>query len=52
MTQTIPKKRTCKRAEWLCEEALEIAERREAKSNRKRETCTQLNAEMNKEREE
>ena len=32
--QTIPKKKKCKKAKWLSEEALQIAEkRREAKSN-------------------
>jgi len=31
--RTIPKKKKCKKAKWLCEEALQIAEkRREVKS--------------------
>ena len=31
--KTIPKKKKCKKAKWLCEEALQIAmKRREAKS--------------------
>ena len=38
MTKTIPKKNKCKKAKWLCEEALQIAEkRREAKSKGKKE---------------
>ena len=28
MTKTIPKKKKCKKAKWLCEEALQIAEGR------------------------
>ena len=35
--KTIPKKKKCKKAKWLSEEALQIAvKRREAKSNEKR----------------
>ena len=35
--KTIPKKKKCKKAKWLSEEALPIAEkRREAKGKRKR----------------
>ena len=35
--KTIPKKRTCKKAKWLSEEALQIAvKRREAKSKGER----------------
>ena len=35
--KTIPKKKKCKKAKWLSEEALEIAEkRREVKGNEKR----------------
>ena len=35
--KTIPKKKKCKRAKWLSEEALQIAEkRREAKGKEKR----------------
>ena len=38
MTKTIPKKKKCKKAKWLSEEALQIAEeRREAKSKGERE---------------
>ena len=36
-SKTIPKKKKCKKAKWLCEEALQIAvKRREAKAKRKR----------------
>ena len=42
--KTIPKKK-CKKAKWLSEEALEIAEkRREAKGKREKERYTHLNA--------
>ena len=45
--KTIPKKKTCKKAKWLSEEALEIAvNRREAKSKGEKETYTHLNAEF------
>ena len=47
MTKTTPKKKKCKKAKWLSEEALQIAEkRREAKSKGERERYTQLNAEF------
>ena len=37
MTKTIPKKKKCKKAKWLLEEALQIAEkRREAKGKKER----------------
>ena len=46
MIKTIPKKK-CKKAKWLSEEALEIAEkRREAKGKREKERYTHLNAEF------
>ncbi|KAF7244485.1 Tetratricopeptide repeat protein 39A [Varanus komodoensis] len=46
-TKTIPKKKKCKKAKWLSEEALQIAEeRREAKGKGERERYTQLNAEF------
>ena len=46
-TKTILKKKKCKKAKWLSEEALQIAvKRREAKSKGKRETYTHLNAEF------
>ena len=45
--KTIPKKKKCKKAKWLSEEALEIAEkRREAKGNGEKERYTHLNAEF------
>ena len=47
MIQTIPKKKKCKKAEWLSEEALQIAEkRREAKGKVERERYVHLNAEF------
>ena len=45
--KTIPKKRGCKKAKWLSEEALQIAEkRREAKGKGGKERYTHLNAEL------
>ena len=45
--KTIPKKKKCKRAKWLSEEAWQIAEkRREAKGKGEKERYTQLNAEL------
>ena len=47
--KTIPKKKKCKKAKWLSEEALQIAEkRREAKGKGERERYTQLKAEFQK----
>ena len=44
--KTIPKKKKCKKAKWLCEEALQIAvKRREAKSKGEKERYKHLNAE-------
>ena len=44
--KTIPKKKNCKKAKWLSEEALQIAvKRREAKSKGEKERYTHLNAE-------
>ena len=46
-TETIPKKKKCKKANWLVEEALQITEeRRKAKGKREWERYTQLNAEF------
>ena len=43
----IPKKKKCKKAKWLSEEVLQIAEqRREAKSNGAKERYSHLNAEF------
>ena len=48
-TKTTPKKKKCKKAKWLDEEGLQIAEkRREAKGKGERERCTHLNAEFQK----
>ena len=45
--KTIPKKKKCKKANWLFEEALQIAEkRREAKGKGEKETDTHVNAEF------
>ena len=45
--KTIPKKKKCKKAKWLSEEALKIAEkRREAKGKGEKERYTHLNAEI------
>ena len=47
VTKTIPKKKKCKKAKWLSEEGLQIAEkRREAKGKGERERYSQLNAEF------
>ena len=45
--KTIPKKKKCKKAKWLSEEALQIAvKRRDAKSKGEKERYTHLNAEF------
>ena len=45
--KTIPKKKKCKKAKWLSEEALQIAvKRREAKSKGGKERYTHLDAEF------
>ena len=47
--KTIPKKKKCKKAKWLSEEALQIAEkRREAEGKGEKERYTHLNAEFHK----
>ena len=47
--KTTPKKKKCKKAKWLSEEALQIGEkRREAKSKGEKERYTHLNAEFQK----
>jgi len=47
--KTIPKKKKCRKAKWLSEEALQIAvERREVKGKGERERYTHLNAEFQK----
>ena len=45
--KTIPKKKKCKKAKWLSEEALQIAEKRkDMKSKGEKERYTHLNAEF------
>ena len=45
--ETIPKKNKCKKAKWLSEEALQIAEeRRDAKGKGEKEIYTHLKAEF------
>ena len=47
MIKTIPRKKKCKKAKWVSEEALQIAvKRREAKGKGKKERYTYLNAEF------
>ena len=47
MIKTITKKKKCKKAKWLSEEALQIAEkRREAKGKGEKERYKHLNAEI------
>ena len=47
VTKTIPKGKKCKKAKWLSEEDLQIAEeRREVKGKAERESYAQLNAEF------
>ena len=47
VSKTIPKKNECKKAKWLCEEALQIAEkRREAKGKGEKERYIHLKAEF------
>ena len=45
--KTIPMKKKCKKAKWLSDEVLQIAEkRREVKGNGKKDRYTHLNAEF------
>ena len=44
--KTVPKKKKCKKAKWLSEEVLQIAEKREVKSKGEKERYTYLNAEF------
>ena len=45
VTKTMPKKKKCKKAKWLSEEGLQIAEKkREAKAKQERKRYTYLNA--------
>ena len=45
MIKTIPKKKKCKKAKWLSEEALQIVEKKEAKGKGEKERYTHLNEE-------
>ena len=44
--KAIPKKEKCKKAKWLSEEALQIAEKREVKGKGEKGKYTHLNAEF------
>ena len=44
--KTMPKKKKCKKAKWLSEEALQIAVKREAKGKGEKERYTHLNVEF------
>ena len=44
--KTIPKRKKCKKAKWLSEEALQISETREVKGEGEKERYTHLNAEL------
>ena len=47
VAKIMPKKKKCKKAKWLSEEVLKIAEeRRESKSKGEKERYTQMNAEL------
>ena len=46
MIKPIPKKKKCKKAKWLSEEALQIAVKREVKSKGEKERYTHLNKEF------
>ena len=46
MIKTIPKKKKCKKAKWLSEEALQIAEKRKVKGKEEKESYTHLNAQF------
>ena len=49
VTKTIPQKKKCKKAKWLSEKALQIAEkRREVKGKGDKERYFHLNAEFQK----
>ena len=47
MIKTIPKKKKCRKAKWLSEQVLQIAEKgREARGKGEKERYTHLNAEF------
>ena len=55
LIKTIPKKKKCKKAKWLSEQALQIAEREEERIKEKRERIKEryihLNAEFQRSKE-
>ena len=52
MIKTVPKKNKLKKAKWLCEETLQIAEkRREAKGKGEKERYVHLNAHSSKKKQ-
>jgi len=46
VNKTIPKKKKCKKAKWLFQEDLQIAEKREGKGKGEKERYKHLNAEF------
>ena len=46
VTKTIPKKKKCKRAKWLSEEALQIAEKKRSERQRRNGKIDHLNVEF------
>ena len=48
--KTIPKKKKCKKAKWLSEEALQVAVKRKVKGKGEKERYTHLNAKNSEER--
>ena len=44
--KTIPKIKKCKKAKWVSEEALQVAERRKVKGKEEKERYTHLNSEI------
>ena len=46
VTKIIPKKKKCKKAKWLSEEDLQIAEKRKVKGKGGKERYTHMNAEF------
>ena len=44
--KAMPKRKKCKKAKWLCDEALQIAEKREAKGKGEKERYTHMYAEF------
>ena len=50
MIKTIPKKKKCKKAKWLSEEALQIAEKRRETKNKGEKERFECRGSKNKER--